>query len=157
MSCHACSLHLEKLMKYCSEHNAKQLQSWASEGFFPGGAKVVKFVFYPSKLKKQPFLLIISKSRGGQGPTHATPLRRPCLQYKNFTTNYSVLGCIKPLHSVVSVHIKTSMYCICSEVRLLNRFCEVAILSQVVRHLKAEKEHSLQHELTGIVRRVFDM
>jgi len=40
-----------------------------SRGFslnvFQGGAKVVKFVFYPSKLKKQPFLLIISKSTGG--------------------------------------------------------------------------------------------
>jgi len=30
------------------------LASWASEVFFPGGGpKVVKFVFYPSKLKKQ--------------------------------------------------------------------------------------------------------
>jgi len=51
--------------------------SWASEGFFPGGGtsgffqnfskgepKVVKFVFSHSKLRKQPFLLIISKSRG---------------------------------------------------------------------------------------------
>ena len=47
---------------------------WASEVFFPRrpvgdfpnifyrGAKVVKFSFYPSKLKKQPFLPIISKS-----------------------------------------------------------------------------------------------
>jgi len=124
---------------------------------FSRGGKSGEICFLPLEIEKTTFLLIISKSRGGQGPTHATPLRRPCLQYKNFTKNYSVLGCIKPLHSVVSVHIKTSMYCICSEVRLLNRFCEVAILSQVVRHLKAEKEHSLQHELTGIVRRVFDM
>ena len=51
------------------------------EGFFPGGAtrgffqilsrewpKVVKFVFSHSKLRKQPFLLKISKYRGGQGP-----------------------------------------------------------------------------------------
>jgi len=37
------------------------------------GPKVVKFVFYHPKLKKQPFLLIISKSRGGLGP----PFRRP--------------------------------------------------------------------------------
>jgi len=36
--------------------------------FFPGGPKVVKFVFYPSKLKKQHFLLIISKSSGSQAP-----------------------------------------------------------------------------------------
>jgi len=27
--------------------------------FYRGGPKVVKFGFYPSKLKKQPFLLII--------------------------------------------------------------------------------------------------
>jgi len=50
-------------------------QAWALEGIFPwvpvgdfpknfqGGPKVVKFVFYHPKLKKQPFLLIISKSR----------------------------------------------------------------------------------------------
>jgi len=40
--------------------------------FFQGGEKVVKFGFYPSKLKKQPFLPIISKSRGSLGP-HAPP------------------------------------------------------------------------------------
>jgi len=38
------------------------------------GRKAVKFVFYPSKLKKQPFLLKFSKSRGA-----LPPLRRPCL------------------------------------------------------------------------------
>jgi len=43
---------------------------------FSRGPKVVKFGFYPSKLKKQPFLLIISKSRGGQGPP-CTPLPTP--------------------------------------------------------------------------------
>jgi len=32
--------------------------------FSKGGPKVVKFGFYPSKLKKQPFLQIISKSMG---------------------------------------------------------------------------------------------
>ena len=50
---------------------------WVSEGFFPGGGapgdfskilpggpKVVKFVFSHLKLKKQPFVLKISKSRG---------------------------------------------------------------------------------------------
>jgi len=35
---------------------------------FPGGPKVVKFGFYPSKLKKQPFLLTFSKSRGAKAP-----------------------------------------------------------------------------------------
>ena len=47
--------------------------SMGAVGNFPkifsrGGPKVVKFGFYPSKLKKQPFLLIISKSRGGAWP-----------------------------------------------------------------------------------------
>jgi len=64
------------------------LQAWASEGFFPGGSvgdfpkifsrggpKVVKFVFYPSKLKKQPFFANNFKIRGA-----LAPLRRPCLQ-----------------------------------------------------------------------------
>jgi len=36
--------------------------------FSRGEPKVVKFGFYPSKLKKQPFLLIITKSRGGKAP-----------------------------------------------------------------------------------------
>jgi len=35
---------------------------------FPGGQKVVKFVFSHSKLIKQPFLLKFSKSTGGEGP-----------------------------------------------------------------------------------------
>ena len=39
-----------------------------SQKFFQEGPKVVKFVLYPSKLKKQPFLLIISKSGGGLCP-----------------------------------------------------------------------------------------
>ena len=44
--------------------------------FSRGGPKVVKFGFYPSKLKKQPFFLIISKSKGGQGslPPFPTPM-----------------------------------------------------------------------------------
>jgi len=41
---------------------------------FSGGDKLVKFSFNPSKLKKQPFLLIISKSRGGQAPPPCSPL-----------------------------------------------------------------------------------
>jgi len=32
-----------------------------SQNFVKGGVKMVKFGFYPSKLKKQPFLPIISK------------------------------------------------------------------------------------------------
>jgi len=47
-----------------------------SQIFFQGGPKVVKFGFHPSKLKKQPFLLIISKSRGVQGPPLPTPMVR---------------------------------------------------------------------------------
>ena len=66
------------------------LITWASEGFFSrgasrgfsqnffqGGPKAVKFVFYPSKLKKQPFLLIILKSRGRLAPL-CPSFRRPC-------------------------------------------------------------------------------
>jgi len=43
---------------------------------FPGGPKVVKFVFSHSKLKKQPFLLKISKSRGAlaHSPLLPTPM-----------------------------------------------------------------------------------
>jgi len=60
--------------------------SWASEGFFPGrasrelpkiffqgGPKVVKFVFYPSKLKKQPFFANNFKIQGGPRPFPAPP------------------------------------------------------------------------------------
>jgi len=39
-----------------------------SQNIFQGVQKVVKLGFHPSKLKKQPLLLIISKSRGGQAP-----------------------------------------------------------------------------------------
>jgi len=41
---------------------------------FLGGRKVVKFVFSHLKLRKQPFLLKFSKSRGALSP----PFRRPC-------------------------------------------------------------------------------
>jgi len=61
-----------------------QLQAhhaWASEGFFSGedqqrifpkffpggGPKAVKFVFYPSKLKKQPVFANTFKIQGGLG------------------------------------------------------------------------------------------
>jgi len=44
--------------------------------FSRGGPKVVKFGFYPSKLKKQPFLLIITKSRGAKAPPDP-PFRCP--------------------------------------------------------------------------------
>jgi len=65
---------------------------WASEGFFPvgasrvfsqnffqGGAKVVKFGFYPSKLKKL-FLLTISQSGWGTRPP-CPPFPWPCSWY----------------------------------------------------------------------------
>jgi len=64
-------------------HLKQYLYAWASEvffskggavgdfpNFFPGGPKVVKFGFYSSKLKKQPFLLIVSNSRGGPRNTN---------------------------------------------------------------------------------------
>jgi len=60
------------LQKWC---NFVCLCAWASEGFYPGGAlvdfsnsfskgapKVVKFIFYLSKLRKQHFLLKFSNS-----------------------------------------------------------------------------------------------
>ena len=72
---------------------------WASEGFFPGGPvgdfpkifsrgepKAVKFVFYPSKLKKQPFFANSFKIQGGQGPPLPLPsdahghMRAACLR-----------------------------------------------------------------------------
>jgi len=69
--------------------------------FFPGGPKVVKFDFYPSKLKKQPFLPIISKSWGGLAPclyipvpmpVYTSDFRTPILflslfQHRTFNTN----------------------------------------------------------------------
>jgi len=39
-----------------------------SQFFFQEGPKVVKFVFYPSNLKKKTLLLIISKSMGANAP-----------------------------------------------------------------------------------------
>jgi len=49
-------------------------QEWIFPKFFPGEPKVVKFVFYPSKLKKQPFLPISFQSRGAR-PSLPTPMR----------------------------------------------------------------------------------
>jgi len=46
--------------------------------FSRGGPKVVKFVFHPSKLKKQPFFANTFKIQGGQAPP-ALPFRRPCI------------------------------------------------------------------------------
>jgi len=47
-------------------------QGWAMRGFCQifssGWPKVVKFVFYHSKLRKQLFLLTFSKSRGSLAP-----------------------------------------------------------------------------------------
>jgi len=44
--------------------------------FFQRGPKVVKFGFYPSKLKKELYLLTISKFRGGPR-LPPPPFRRP--------------------------------------------------------------------------------
>ena len=62
-------------------HRTYSVLPWASEGFFKGGgplgyfckffpegSKVVKFVFYHSKLKRQPVLLKIFKSSGACPP-----------------------------------------------------------------------------------------
>jgi len=42
--------------------------------FSSGGPKVVKFGFYPSKLKKQPSFANNFKIQGGQGPPFPTPM-----------------------------------------------------------------------------------
>ena len=63
--------------------------------FFQGRPKVVKFDFSNSKLRKEPFLLKISKSKSGQGlPSDAhgydTSIVRQChyfRQFKNIATN----------------------------------------------------------------------
>ena len=82
----------------------KSPYTWSSEGYFPGGAlgdlskifvggpKVVKFDFSHSKLRKQPFLLKFSKSRGPRPPCR--PFRHPCLYICNVCeflgTNYCI-------------------------------------------------------------------
>jgi len=69
---------------WCYTHGRRKdfFQGGGSKGFSPnffrGGANSGEVCFYPSKLKKQPFLLIISKSRVGQGPS-LPPFRRPWL------------------------------------------------------------------------------
>jgi len=74
-----------------------QSQAWASEGFFPGGTrvffqifsrwwpKVVKSVFSHSKLRKQRFLLNISKSKGKSPlpPSDAHGRRNLCIHRKS--------------------------------------------------------------------------
>ena len=76
------------------------LASWASEGFLPGGAtrgfslkyfqggpKVLKFVIYPMKLKKQPFFTNNFKFQGG-----ALPLFRcPCLAWISHPGHSTIL------------------------------------------------------------------
>jgi len=49
--------------------------------FFPGGAKVVKFLFTPRNSKDNLFLLIISKSRGGGLPPLPTPMTTSYIAY----------------------------------------------------------------------------
>jgi len=49
---------------------------------FLGGAKVMKFVFF-SKLRKQTFLLKMSKSKGGLAPALSTPVHQRWLRIQN--------------------------------------------------------------------------
>jgi len=53
-----------------------------------GGPKVVKFGFYSSKLKKQPFFAKHFRIHGGQGP----PFRRPCLQTETKSEDLSLIS-----------------------------------------------------------------
>jgi len=63
---------------------------WDLSKIFLGGQKVVKFDFSHSKLRKQPFLLKFSKSRGPRSP--CAPFRRSCSYIRNLCeflrTNY---------------------------------------------------------------------
>ena len=59
---------------------------------------MVKFGFYPSKLKKQTFLLKFSKSRGG---LRHPPFRRPWTEdehQKTWSTNFERMGHEKKTH-----------------------------------------------------------
>jgi len=85
------------------------MQAWASEGFlpvegflpfFPGGPKVLKFSFYPSKLKKQSFLLIISKSRGSKAPPVPPSDAHGCKVREDDSTRAK---CFCNQHSIASV------------------------------------------------------
>jgi len=61
---------------YLQARRLWEMYTWASERFFPGGGKMVKFVFFHSKLRKQPFLRKISRSRAGPRPP-LPPFRHP--------------------------------------------------------------------------------
>ena len=59
-----------------------------SQNFFQGGPKVVKFGFYPSKLRKTSFFANNFKIQGGPNPS-APPFRRPCT-----TRNFNIHKCL---------------------------------------------------------------
>ena len=62
-------------------HNLQGGSRWFSQNVFQEGPKMVKFGFYPSKLKKQTFLLIISQSRGSK--VSLSPLATPMANMKD--------------------------------------------------------------------------
>jgi len=85
------------------------MQCMASEGFFPGGFRrgfsqnffqggpyEVKFVFCPSKLKKQPFFANNFKIHGGKAPL--PPFRHPCL-YGDYSYLNTDMWKFEPLQS----------------------------------------------------------
>jgi len=80
--------HLENknINFYCS-----QSIPWVSEGVFPGGSKVVKFVFSHPKHKKTTFFAENFKIQGGQGPL-LSPFRHP----------RSLLSILFPRHLIIS-------------------------------------------------------
>jgi len=75
----------------------KRFVAWTSEGFFPGGVKVVKFVFYPSKSKKQPFFANNFKIQGLL-PRFPTPILccRPIAAHFCFSLSPSLTAKVTP-------------------------------------------------------------
>jgi len=86
-------LHLIRMLSFQRFPSKRGFQTWASEGFFPGGgqlrifpkffskggAKSGEVWFCPSKLKKQPFFANNFKIQGWPW-SPCPPFRRPCFQ-----------------------------------------------------------------------------
>jgi len=73
--------NLTKLHNTLDQDNIGQ-GPWASEGFFRGGPKVVKFVFFPLKTKKT--TIFCKKFQNPGGPRSSlTSLSTPMLRGKN--------------------------------------------------------------------------
>ena len=74
------SLNLRWISHWRRKHFFKGGGSREFSKIFPRGPYVVKFEFYSSKRRKQPFLLDILKSKGGKIPP--PPFQRPWVQHQ---------------------------------------------------------------------------